>query len=558
MSIKNFSFRSIGSYIQENTYWIPDYQREYSWEAEIQIEDFWRDLESLIEENREQHFLGQVVVHSSYEDNKKYIIDGQQRTSTSIIFLSAVNSLFEYIFKKYDYKSARNRCEDIRLKYIGRFSEDENELKLFLGKIDREYFINNIQADTPILEEREKVSSHNRIKQAYFFFQEKLKNKLEGRESKIEKYEMLNLYYSTFIEKFKIMYVETDDINEAFIIFETLNARGKELETADLLKNHVFRISGNKIDFVKSSWEQLIDLLDNIDPTKFIRHFWNSRSNFTREKDLYKKIRDSIVSPVKSEEFIKDLIKGAELYRALVNPKDENYFSNIKLIDSLIRLKDMNASSFYPIILAMNSLGFSEEDIFEVAKKIEILIFRNCVVAGKVANKYEVIFAKIALNIYDRDYTTKYEIIGRINKEILGDDEFEHAFSIFKSKKKVIIRYILTKINDSSNKEIQVIDDSDKIHIEHIMPQNKGKWVINDDEHQEYLWRIGNLTLLGSEYNKKNSNKIFEEKKEMYLKSKIDISNSLGKYNQWTIKEIEERQKELAKIALSIWNINEI
>lgn len=48
-----------------------------------------------------------------------------------------------------------------------------------------------------------------------------------------------------------VMYVETDDINEAFIIFETLNARGKELETSDLLKNHVFRIGGPKINKYK-------------------------------------------------------------------------------------------------------------------------------------------------------------------------------------------------------------------------------------------------------------------------------------------------------------------
>ena len=142
------------------------------------------------------------------------------------------------------------------------------------------------------------------------------------------------------------MYVETDDINEAFIIFETLNNRGKELETADLLKNHVFRISGDKINTVKNNWQQVLDILDNIDTTKFIRHYWNSRSHFTREKDLYKKIRDTIVSSTKSEEFTYDLIKAAEVYKALINPKDECYFSNSKLNDSLSILKDVGASSF--------------------------------------------------------------------------------------------------------------------------------------------------------------------------------------------------------------------
>lgn len=555
MSIINFSFRSLGSYIQENTYWVPDYQREYSWDADMQVDDFWRDLDSLVEENREQHFLGQVVIHSSTEDSKKYIIDGQQRTSTSIIFLSVMNNLFQYLYDEYKYKTARNRCEDIRLKYMGRFSEEENELKLFLGKIDRDYFIENIQSGIPQRNQKETINSHRRIKDAYFFFEDKLRKKLDSQPNIAEKYDLLFLYYSAFIDKLKIMYIETDDINEAFIIFETLNARGKELETADLLKNHVFRISGEKIDTVKSNWEELIDRLDAIDPTKFIRHYWNSNSHFTREKDLYKKIRDSIVTSNKSNDFVINLLKSSEVYKSLINPKDEVYFNNTELNESLIRLKEMGASSFYPVILAMNSLDFPEEDIAKVAKAIEILIFRNCVVAGKVANKYEIIFAKIALNISDKDYTTQDEIVNRIKKEIISDEEFCNAFSVFKCKKKVIIRYILSKINNSLNSEVVIKGDNQKIHIEHIMPQNIGLWNINPEDHEQYLWRIGNLTLLGCEYNKKNSNKLFKDKKEMYSKSKIDISNTLSNFNEWTIEKIEERQADLAKIAIDLWSV---
>ena len=166
MSITNSSFRPVGAYIQEKTYWIPDYQREYSWDAEEQVEDFWMDIESLIEEGRKQHFFGQIVVHVDNEDEKYYIIDGQQRTSTSIIFLSVINNLFKEM--ENEYKSARNRCEDIRLKYIGRFSEEENELKLFMGKIDREYFQNNIQAGIPQDDNNLSYPSHKRIKKAFY------------------------------------------------------------------------------------------------------------------------------------------------------------------------------------------------------------------------------------------------------------------------------------------------------------------------------------------------------------------------------------------------------
>ena len=61
------------------------------------------------------------------------------------------------------------------------------------------------------------------------------------------------------------MVIFTDDINEAFIVFETLNARGKELETSDLLKNFVFMQSGSNIESVKSKWIKMIDLLEKDD-----------------------------------------------------------------------------------------------------------------------------------------------------------------------------------------------------------------------------------------------------------------------------------------------------
>ncbi|AXF96656.1 GmrSD restriction endonuclease domain-containing protein [Spiroplasma phoeniceum] len=57
--------------------------------------------------------------------------------------------------------------------------------------------------------------------------------------SETSKSNYLNKIYKLFIEQFNILAVKTDDINGDFIIFETLNARGKDLETADLLKNHL-------------------------------------------------------------------------------------------------------------------------------------------------------------------------------------------------------------------------------------------------------------------------------------------------------------------------------
>ena len=75
--------------------------------------------------------------------------------------------------------------------------------------------------------------------------------KADKESESIEIYNMLKIYYEKFTQGFQLMYVETDEINEAFIIFETLNARGCDLETSDLLKNHLFRISGKKLEETK-------------------------------------------------------------------------------------------------------------------------------------------------------------------------------------------------------------------------------------------------------------------------------------------------------------------
>ena len=86
------------------------------------------------------------------------------------------------------------------------------------------------------------------------------------------------------------MYLETNDAGEAYVIFETLNARGKDLEIADLLKNYVFSQAGENIKKVQGNWKAIVDELSGLDLTKYIRYYWNARYTLIREKDLYREM----------------------------------------------------------------------------------------------------------------------------------------------------------------------------------------------------------------------------------------------------------------------------
>ncbi|MFJ8525456.1 DUF262 domain-containing protein [Bacillus cereus] len=550
MTIKKFNFYTVEQFLISDKFYIPDYQREYSWEKEEQIKDFWLDLVDLVENDRNSHFFGQVVIHDDNEEKKKYIIDGQQRSSTSIIFLAVIRQLFDEIYTVTNRDGARNKVEDIRLKIIGRWSEEENELQFHLGKIDNIFFRDFIQRGVFVDGELTEPS-HVRIKEAYDYLYDELRKKLECFDDN-DKYNRLVEYYDGFRNKFSLMCVETDDMNEAFIIFETLNARGKELETSDLLKNHLFKTSNGFIDEVKSEWLKMQENAEGIDLTRYIRTIWNSEYDFTREKELYKNLKGDIKTPLDCLNITKKLVKSINVYKVLVDPINETYFKDKEIEKHIENLKILNASTYHPIVIAMANSNYDEAEIKKIVESIESFIIRNCVIAGKVANRYETLFAKIAQKL-SGSHLTSEEIAQDLKNDMLSDEEFKNHFMVCSIKSAPVAKFILRKINDFQQKEMVVNPSNMKIHLEHIMPKKLGNWKVHEEIHQKYIHRIGNLTLLADEYNKTIKNKEFVEKKKAYNKSKIEMTKKLVSYNEWTSTRIDQRQKELYEVAKEIW-----
>ncbi|MBY8910800.1 HNH endonuclease family protein, partial [Salinicoccus roseus] len=75
------------------------------------------------------------------------------------------------------------------------------------------------------------------------------------------------------------------------------------------------------------------------------------------------------------------------------------------------------------------------------------------------------------------------------------------------------------------------------------------------DIHEQYVHRLGNLTLLGDEYNKECTNSTFDVKKEIYKQSNIDLTKDLLVYEDWNEYKIRDRQSDLADKAMKIWKV---
>ena len=568
MGMLNSNLIKLGSFLGNEKLFIPEYQRGYSWE-ETQLDDFWIDLIEIYQEKtRDEHFLGQVVIHKNKEDGKRYIIDGQQRISTTIILLDILRTKFKEIADSTNNNDANDDAEDINTKCIGRVSERKKEQYLSMGGVDKEFFINYIQTRGPIdysdrkFEKKRLRPSNYNIFYASKFFDDKVSKFITKKAP--NEYIELNKLYQCLINQFILMTVETDDINEAYIIFESLNARGKVLETADLLKNHILRVAQSDLSSATETWNTIIDNLDNIDPTKFIRYYWNSTNRFAREKDLFKALRKDIKTQSDVNILLANLRFLSKVCAAILHPEDNKDFDLTELNERLIEMQKLDASSYIPVIFALRLQNYSEEDINEVLKAIETLVVRNFVVSGLVANKYELEFAQIAKSISDKSWSphnnppTKDDILKKLYSLMVSDEEFINNFKVFNSKKNAVIRYLLRKINNYDISETKIVDDSNRVHVEHILPKKINEdWInFNDEDHETYLWRLGNLTLLGQEYNNRAKNKGFDKKKEIYKKSEIKMTRDLVSIDDWTTFTIVKRQENFAEIALKIWPRN--
>lgn len=138
MALQNYAIEPMKTFL-DGQYSIPNYQREYSWE-ENEIQDFLNDLEDTCANPSTIHFFGQIVVHNDEDSQTKFIIDGQQRTITSMIFVHSLQLLYENLYFTTQYHPASKK-EVLLSNYVGEYSDEEKSLHLILSEADNPYFI---------------------------------------------------------------------------------------------------------------------------------------------------------------------------------------------------------------------------------------------------------------------------------------------------------------------------------------------------------------------------------------------------------------------------------
>ena len=279
-------------------YKVPPFQRDYSWEEE-QWDDLWQDLMAVIEGKEPSHYLGYLVLQST-DDRNFLIIDGQQRVTTlSLIVLAAMFNLSKLIKAGINPENSQSRLNSLRNTYIG-FQDPVSlvtKSKLELNRANNHYYQNNLVELKEALPSRGHSASVLAMRRAFLFYSDRIEKLTKNSDDPSKA-------IAEFIESisdrlfFTVMNV-TDELN-AYVVFETLNARGVPLSGTDMLKNYLFTVLYNEhrppeeFKKIEEDWSAISLRIQESKLLDFVRVHWNSRNRLVRKLELYKTIRQNV------------------------------------------------------------------------------------------------------------------------------------------------------------------------------------------------------------------------------------------------------------------------
>lgn len=574
--------------IEKGVFEIPSYQRGYAWQKE-QLKDFWNDLEHVSKLGDKFHYMHSLTLReleNELESSAFEIIDGQQRLATSLILLGLLAKTTQNKDPKY---SLINLEPILSYKYYGlneafrAIMEEEKDLERFQTSFYASFYAKNLI-------------------EAYEFFQEKISD---------TPMETLEKMFDALTKKMLFSVVELNDNRiDPFSSFETINNRGKDLSTLELLKNRLHFVSHKICDE-----EDLENLQQEINNTytliyhdlrrfkddhleDFLKHFvayyYGEKSKFKERLlntafDAHKKYDDLYDEYKKINDLLFYLSHSSKVWYFLHTLDDEELRIEITpkmrdLLDKMRRLNALSENAFLPLLLSLLTIQLAVrsgserhyttkelEDLLEYLERFGFLIYG---VAGKNTTKNEWIelaFKAIQACRFWGDKIT-IENLPELEKNFFnrqGNSALELLEESIHSKKNTekwykwgkALNYLLYEYELYHNPETTLNFDSSLESIEHILPQKPDQgysakeksWAKNPN----IVHALGNLLLIAKNANSSLSNKPFEEKRKAYLKGSYS-EKEVAKNASFGVEQIKERSEKLLDFLIAHYRIAEL
>ncbi len=552
---------------------IPRFQREYSWDKK-NYKEFLDDMLNclIVSDGKviyDQYFLETMLfVGDCFEGEKSEIdvVDGQQRLTTITILFSALSDRFLQI--------NQDTLSKQIFKYIMTKNDDGEDVRIIKSKTHYPFFAFYIQEREKINTKKPSTEEEQCIKETYEYLynnlsEEKLRAFLKKKygDDNIDELNYVDILKAVRDQVLNTTFVSisTKERKQANMIFEILNAKGKNLSGVDLIKNKIFEIVNDTepADYAEEKWKSIKNILNarNVDVgfVQFYRYFWISKYKKSNLNKLYDDFKSTIKPANKDryKKFLTEIEDTARIYVQTVSP-ERNDFQNKKeyfgLVQSIKVMSDyFNITQVRIALIAL--IEAKEKGIITLTQlksmvyELENFHFSYNAICSKPTNKLEKIYSDFSISL--RNCNDKIEarniikkLTNQLNEIYVSYQEFESEFINLTYTKKsnnpdnVITKYVVNKIASYyEGKEIFEDDGS----IEHILPESND--IKNNNNNN-----IGNLILLEQVLNGEADCLEYIDKITVYKKSSYKwIKEFVSSNTEWSDDKIQERSKKLSE-----------
>ncbi len=558
---------------------IPSYQRAYSWEQK-QINQFLEDLRSVENQYYLGHFLFEVK-----QDDTLYVIDGQQRLTTVIIFFSVFRNLL--LKRKANGEEVTVDLDDIQDYYLRDLRKSTQKFKTVA--YDNNFFIEEIINSNEKSIQPADTQSKQRIRAAKDIF---IKELTKAKTQELEKWARL-------IENATITKFEVKDKIQSTQVFAFQNDRGKRLTNLEVVKAFFMLqmyLSGETDDKIQEDiqylesefadiYKQIVRI--NLEEDEVLNYYWRSVSGqgfYSEEVTGGIKKEVSKAANVKGD-WIKQFISGLAQAFRMVETLEGSKNSHVK---ELFYLNNMALS--FPFLFRADQLQTSASDLGRLVSMLENITFRYLLRGGRAEIEARLNPFLITMKSAVSATTKVDQIIERLKTDpwwSYWNDRSMNEYVNGQIYKNRVDNYLLWKYELHLGNKNHPIPHNISFHdlisnesIEHIAPQTptdgkplaNGYGVYEDKVNPEegivsgsWLHCIGNLMLISQAHNSSIGNKPFPDKLASYGKDNLlnqqkqvvnyvtDPSNPV-----WDKDAISRRHAAILNAVKEIWDLNKI
>lgn len=532
----NASATTAGALLSSSTFEVPPYQREYSW-LQDEVVEFWTDLSHALGD--ESYFLGLVILTD--EDGVKQVVDGQQR----ILTLTLLAAALYHEAKESGRKALAERIQADFLRSIDYETDETNPRVTLSDEADNETLQEILEnGKVQHAPKNAEDSLSQRMTDAFAFLRSNLKHDLSQdpfkRLGTWTDFITNRLYFAVFVHP---------DPASAYRVFEVINTRGRELTTADLLKNYV--LSQTPKSQREKRYQQWKDISRQFNGTgsnsfvQYIRHVVTVEGGHILPKDLFDFLAQRTTFSNKQAPNIHRLMSLLEsnlpLYLQMIDPSLDGP-ADPEALKIFSALNSLGVISVRPILLAMASTPTPLEGMLYILR----LVVRRIVVGNLGTGNVERRFGEVAKKIHDEsDWTDIQEDLTDL---IPTKKEFAEQL-----RKRSFNKAVLTFLRRSIIEKSEIPESSGTLHF--IRPRQATEWT-GFSEEDDNFWgnTIGNTVLSTLERRPKGAS-TWEGFKENILKTAIagEWVSRLESLDEWNAEAVITIGNELSEVAADVW-----